>query len=179
MKIIIISALTLLSSITMAADYKIDPAHSSVVFKIGHLGVSTTVGQFNEFEGQFSYAENGKSGSASLNIKADSVSTNHEARDKHLRSPDFLDVKQFPSLTFKSTTFDGNTLTGDLTLHGVTKAVSLDVNKIGESKDPWGGYRSGFEAKTVILRSDFGVTYFIPGVTDKTEIEIYVEGIRQ
>ena len=136
MKAIIISALTLASSITMAANYQIDPAHSGVVFKIGHLGVSTTVGRFKEFEGQFSYDENSKSGSASFSIKADSVDTNHEARDKHLRSPDFLDVKQFPSLTFKSTQFDGSVLTGDLTLHGVTKTIRFDVNKIGEGKDP-------------------------------------------
>ena len=90
-----------------------------------------------------------------------------------------LDVKQFPTLTFKSTKFEGDTLTGDLTIHGVTKPVSFEVKKIGEGKDPWGGYRAGFEAKTVIQRSDFGVTYFIPGVTDTTEIEVYVEGIRQ
>ncbi|ETI61497.1 YceI family protein [Marinomonas profundimaris] len=179
MKIMTISALALVSSMTMAADYKIDPAHSAVIFKIGHLGVSTTVGRFNEFEGTFSYPEGSHSGSASLTVKADSVDTNHEARDKHLRSPDFLDVKQFPSLTFKSTKFDGSTLTGDLTLHGVTKAVSFDVKKVGEGKDPWGGYRAGFEAKTTIQRSDFGVTYFIPGVTDTTEIEVNVEGIRQ
>lgn len=179
MKLITISALILASSLTMAADYKIDPAHSAVVFKVGHLGVSTTVGRFNEFEGGFSYSEDGKSGDATLTIKADSIDSNHDARDKHLRSPDFLDVKQFPTLTFKSTKFEGNTLTGDLTLHGITKPVSFDVKKIGEGKDPWGGYRAGFEAKTVIQRSDFGVSYFIPGVTDKTEIEVYVEGIRQ
>ncbi|TYL47194.1 YceI family protein [Marinomonas sp. IMCC 4694] len=179
MKIVTISAFALASSLTLAADYKIDPAHSAVAFKIGHLGVSTTLGRFNEFEGDFSYPENEKSGRASLIIKADSVDTNHDARDKHLRSPDFLDAKQFPTLTFKSTNFDGNTLTGDLTLHGITNAVRFDVNKIGEGKDPWGGYRAGFEATTVIQRSDFGITYFIPGVSDNTMIEIYVEGIRQ
>ena len=179
MKVITISALLLTSSLTMAADYKIDPAHSAVTFEIGHLGISTMVGSFKEFEGNFAYAEDSKSGSASFTIKADSIDTNHDARDKHLRSPDFLDVKQFPSLTFKSTKFDGETLTGDLTLHGVTKTVSFDVDKVGEGKDPWGGYRAGFEASAEINRSDFGITYFIPGVSDKTEIDIYVEGIRQ
>lgn len=179
MKVITISALLLASSLTMAADYKIDPAHSAVTFEIGHLGISKMVGSFKEFEGNFAYAEDGKSGSASFTIKADSIDTNHDARDKHLRSPDFLDVKQFPALTFKSTKFDGETLTGDLTLHGVTKTVNFDVDKIGEGKDPWGGYRAGFEASVEINRSDFGITYFIPGVSDKTEIEVYVEGIRQ
>jgi polyisoprenoid-binding protein YceI len=179
MKVITISALALASSITMAADYKIDPAHSAVTFEVGHLGVSTTVGSFNEFEGEFSYSDDGKSGSATFTIKTDSIDTNHEARDKHLRSPDFLNVKQFPTLSFKSTSFDGETLTGELTLHGVTKTVSFDVDKIGEGSDPWGGYRAGFEASTEINRSDFGITYFIPGVSDKTEIDVYVEGIRQ
>ncbi|AEF53812.1 YceI family protein [Marinomonas posidonica] len=179
MKAIAISALALASSLSFAADYKVDTAHSAVIFKIGHLGVSTTVGRFDEFSGDFSFADDGKSGSATLTIQADSVDTNHDARDKHLRSPDFLDVKQFPTLTFTSSQFDGDTLTGDLTLHGVTKAVTFDVEKVGEGKDPWGGYRSGFEATTTINRSDFGITYFIPGVTDTTEIEVYVEGIRQ
>ncbi|QUX96896.1 hypothetical protein C0J08_16470 [Marinomonas sp. CT5] len=179
MKLLTIGALALTSSITMAADYQIDPAHSAVVFKVGHLGVSTTVGRFNNFEGDFTFDKDQASDSASLTIQADSIDTNHDARDKHLRSPDFLDVKQFPTLTFKSTKFEGDKLTGNLTIHGVTKPVSFDVKKIGEGKDPWGGYRAGFEATTTIQRSDFGVTYFIPGVTDATEIEVYVEGIRQ
>ncbi|MBJ7538333.1 YceI family protein [Marinomonas transparens] len=179
MKAIAISTLILASSLTMAADYSIDPAHSAVTFKIGHLGVSTTVGRFNKFEGEFSFPDDAKSGKASLTVKTSSIDTNHEARDKHLRSPDFLNVKQFPTLSFNSTKFDGKTLTGDLTLHGVTKPVSFDVKKVGEGKDPWGGYRAGFEASTTIQRSDFGITYFIPGVTDATKIEVFVEGIRK
>ncbi|MEO9655782.1 YceI family protein [Marinomonas sp.] len=179
MKIIASTTLALLSSLSMAADYNVDPGHSFVSFKVGHLGVSTTQGSFNEFSGKFSYPEGGQSGSASFIIQADSVDTNHEARDKHLRSPDFLDVKQFPTLSFKSTQFDGQTLTGDLTLHGITKPVSFEVTKVGEGNDPWGGYRAGFEASTTFKRSDFGITYFIPGVSDETQIDVFVEGIKE
>ncbi|MDP5055229.1 MAG: YceI family protein [Marinomonas hwangdonensis] len=179
MKIITLLSLGLASTIAVAADYKVDPAHSAVTFEVGHLGVSTTPGRFNEMEGNYSYSDDGKTGEVSFVIQSASIDTNHEARDKHLRSPDFLNVKQFPTLTFKSTSFDGEKLVGDLTLHGVTKSVTFDVEKIGEGTDPWGGYRSGFEASTEINRSDFGITYFIPGVSDKTDITVYVEGIRQ
>ncbi|TPE54650.1 hypothetical protein FJM67_03200 [Maribrevibacterium harenarium] len=177
MKKLTLAALTLASSVAFAADYQVDAAHSAVTFEIGHLGVSTTAGRFNEFDGKFTYNEN--SGSVEFTVATASVDTNHEARDKHLRSPDFLDVKQFPTLTFKSSSFDGEKLVGDLTLHGVTKQVTFDVEKIGEGNDPWGGYRAGFEANATINRSDFGITYFIPGVSDATEITVFIEGIRQ
>lgn len=177
--LLLTSAAVLVSTGAMAADYNVDPAHSFVTFEVGHLGVSTTAGRFNEFEGAFSLADDSKSGSAEFTIQAASVDTNHEARDKHLRSPDFLDVKQFPTITFKSTSFNGEELKGDLTIHGVTKPVSFEVEKVGEGNDPWGGYRAGFEASTTIKRSEFGVSYFIPGVTDETEIEVFIEGIRQ
>lgn len=179
MKILSVLSLSLASTLSLAADYKVDAAHSAVIFKISHFDVSTTVGRFNEMEGNFSFSDDGKTGSATFVIKAESVDTNHDARDKHLRSPDFLNVRQFPTLSFKSTSFDGETLSGELTLHGITKPVSFDVKKIGEGQDPWGGYRAGFEAKTEINRSDFGITYFIPAVSDKTHIAVYVEGIRQ
>ncbi|ADZ92515.1 YceI family protein [Marinomonas mediterranea] len=178
MKHLAIASLVLAAGAANAADYTIDPGHSFVTFEIGHLGVSKTVGRFNDITGEFTY-EGEKSGSAELTIQSASVDTNHEARDKHLRSPDFLDVKQFPTITFKSTSFNGNELEGELTIHGVTKTVEFDVEKIGEGKDPWGGYRAGFEAKATIKRSDFGVTYFIPGVTDETELEVFIEGIRK
>lgn len=168
--------------------YQIDAGHSTAQFVIGHLGVSRTVGRFNELSGQFSIdSDNPAANQVSVTIQTKSIDTNHEKRDQHLRSPDFLDVKQFPTLTFNSTSFDGSstegalngTLKGDLTLHGVTKPVSLSLTQVGEGQDPWGGYRSGYEASTTINRSDFGVDYFIPGVTDETEITLFIEGIRQ
>lgn len=179
MKALLVTTAVIASTSAFAADYQVDPAHSAVTFEVGHLGVSTTVGRFNDFEGSFAYGDNNSDGNVEFTIQAASVDTNHEARDKHLRSPDFLDVKQFPTLTFKSTSFDGEDLVGDLTLHGVTKEVTFEVETVGEGEDPWGGYRAGFEASTTIKRSDFGVSYFIPGVTDETEIDVYIEGIRQ
>ena len=179
MKLLTISALALASSLTMAADYKIDPAHSAVTFEVGHLGVSTTVGRFNSFEGDFSYSEDGKSGSANFVINTDSIDTNHEARDKHLRSPDFLNVKQFPTLTFKSTSFDGDTLTGELTLHGVTKTVSFDVDKVGEGSDPWGGYRAGFTGTTTFAMKDFGIKMDLGPASSHVELDLVVEGVRK
>lgn len=178
-KPMILGALLITGSTAFAADFNVDPAHSSVNFQIGHLGTSTTVGRFNEFEGTFSYDDNMSNVSAKFTVQTASVDTNHDARDKHLRSPDFLDVKQFPTMTFSSTKFEGDTLTGNLTLHGQTKPVEFSVEKVGAGNDPWGGYRAGFVATTTIKRSDFGVTYFIPGVSDETTIQVFVEGIRQ
>ncbi|MFP8965720.1 YceI family protein [Pokkaliibacter sp. CJK22405] len=180
------SALTLaaFAASAQAADYSVDPAHSSVSFTIGHLGTSVTLGQFRKFSGDYSLDEtNPAASSVKLTIDSASVDTNYEPRDKHLSSPDFLDVKQFPEITFTSTAYEGTAdagkLTGDMTLHGVTKPVSFDVKKIGEGKDPWGGYRSGFVATTTIKRSEFGITNFIPGVTDETDLTVRIEGVRK
>ncbi len=165
-------------------DYAVDLSHSTVQFVIGHLGFSMTVGRFNNFEGSYTLdAENPSANSVSLTIDAASVDTNHGKRDDHLRSPDFLDVKQFPQITFQSSGYQGDaesgTLTGDMTLHGVTRPVSFEVEKVGEGDDPWGGYRSGFIARTTLMRSEFGVSYSIPNVPDEMEVSVFVEGIRQ
>lgn len=187
--LLLASALTTAGFATFSAQaapatYKVDQAHTTAQFVIGHLGVSRTVGRFNELEGSYRIDnDNPSSNSVEITIQAASIDSNHQKRDDHLRSPDFLDVKQFPTLSFKSTGYKGGAdkgvLSGNLTLHGVTKPVSFDVEKVGEGKDPWGGYRSGFVAKATIQRSEFGVSYFIPGVTDATDITLFVEGIRQ
>lgn len=172
-------ALTIAASVAavQAADYQIDAGHSSVNFTAGHLGFSNTVGRFNEFSGAFS--DTSGSESVTFEIQAASIDTNHEDRDKHLRSPDFFDVKQYPTIKFTSTSFTGDTLTGNLTMHGVTKPVTLDVTMIGEGNDPWGGYRKGYEATGTLMRSEWGIDYFIPGVPDEVELEIQIEGVRQ
>ena len=136
-----------LSTSAMAADYVIDKKgqHAFVIFKASHLGYSYIIGRFNDFDGKFSHdADNPAKSSVNVTINAKSVDSNHAERDKHLRSGDFLDVDKYPTITFNSTGFDGSTLKGDLNLHGVTKNVAIDVKQIGEGKDPWGGYRSGF-----------------------------------
>lgn len=145
-----------------AASYAIDADHTTVSFKIRHL-FSNVQGIFKQFEGNFDY-EPGKPelASAEAVIKAASIDTNVEARDKHLRNPDFFDVEKFPEIRFKSTKFteespEKGKLEGVLTLHGVEKPVTLDVQIHGAGSDPWGNTRSGFTATAKINRKDFGL----------------------
>lgn len=170
-----------------AADYVIDTkgAHASINFRVSHLGYSWLEGRFNEFSGSFSYdAENPSAAKISVEINPASVDSNHAERDKHLRSGDFLDVKNYPAANFESTAFmpngDGTAvLKGNLTLHGVTKPVELDVTKIGEGDDPWGGYRAGFSATTEFKMKDFGITKNLGPASETVYMELHVEGIRQ
>ena len=168
-----------------AADYKIDPGHSFVEFRTLHLGFSWLHGRFNKIEGSMTYDPSAGPGAQEIEVIIDtaSVDTNHAERDKHLRSPDFLNVSEYPTATFKSSGYDGDenggTLTGDLTLHGVTRPVSFEIKKIGEGKDPWGGYRAGFEGSYTLTRSDFGMEYDLGPGAVTVEVGLYVEAIRQ
>ncbi len=169
----------------MAAEYKLDPAHSFIVFKIKHLGFSWLVGRFNSFDGTIEYdPETGpESQSISVTIDAASLDTNHAERDKHLRSDDFFNVSEYPTVTFESTGYEGDetggTLSGELTFLGVTKPISFEVRKVGEGADPWGGYRAGFEGSYTMTRGDFGMDYDLGPASRTVEIDLYVEGIRQ
>lgn len=173
-----------------ATTYKIDKDHSTVRFSIRHL-FSKVAGSFNDFEGAFSYVpgqpEQWKADAA---IQAAGIDTNQAKRDQHLRSPDFFDVEKFPTMTFKSTTATDVTPTsaklhGDLTMHGVTKPVVLDVVIHGEGKDPWGNVRSGFTGTTRVNRKDFGLGWnqtLETGqllVGEDVDITLDVEGIAQ
>ncbi len=165
-------------------EYKVDPGHSSAQFSAGHLGFSLLIGRFNKVEGTFSIdAKKPDTGKAAITIDAASIDSNHEKRDKHLRSPDFLNAKQFPKITFESTEFKGNrkggTLKGKMTLKGVTRPVSFTIKQIGEGKDPWGGYRNGYRATGKIKRSDFGMKFSLPKVRDELVLEINIEGVRK
>lgn len=147
-----------------AAEYVIDPAHSSVTFKIRHL-VSKTAGQFDKFSGNLSY-EPGKpqTWAANAEIDAASINTNNKKRDDHLKSADFFDVKKYPKIAFQSkkvTDVDDNEakLHGDLTMHGVTKPVVLDIEFTGAGTDPWGTQKIGFTGKTKVNRKDFGIEW--------------------
>jgi len=170
------------SSQLMAANYVIDKKgqHVAVMFKASHLGFSYNIGRFNAVEGSFSYDKNNP-GASKVNVVIDakSVDTNHAERDKHLRSDDFLDVAKFPEITFDSTSYatglNGDTLKGNLTVHGVTKEVAIAVNHVGEGKDPWGGYRSGFEGEVTIGAADYGLPEWVGDI----KIDLIVEGIRQ
>ncbi|MCL4115186.1 UNVERIFIED_CONTAM: hypothetical protein GTU68_035916 [Idotea baltica] len=154
--------------------------HAAVQFRVQHLGYSWLNGRFNNFDGTFSYDEaDPKSAKVTATIDTTSVDTNHAERDKHLRGADFLDVEMFPEAKFESTAFDGKILKGNLTLHGVTKPVELTVEKIGEGKDPWGGYRAGFEGKTTFTMADFGMTKNLGPKSADVEMTISIEGVRK
>jgi polyisoprenoid-binding protein YceI len=186
-KMIIGLLLTMGSSISAnATDYDVDieGMHAFIQFRIVHLGYSVMIGRFNDFGGNFSWDKNNP-GASSINIdvKTKSVDTNHAERDKHVRGEDFLDVEKYPSASFKSTKYNGDasggTLDGMLTLHGVTKAITLKVSAIGEGDDPWGGYRAGFEATTSIKRADFGMDYNLGPAAEMMDFELYIEGVRK
>ena len=167
-----------ISTQAMAADYIVDKKgqHAFITWKASHLGYSYNVGRFNDFDGTFSHdADNPAASKVNIVIQAASIDSNHAERDKHLRSADFFDVAKYPTITFDSTGFDGKTLKGDLNLHGVTKNIAIDVQHIGEGKDPWGGYRSGFEGNIMIKAADFGMPDWVGDV----EVELIIEGIRK
>ena len=167
--------------LTFAADYVIDTAHSFIQFRTQHLGYSWLYGRFNTFQGTFRYG----SGEHQIQLKIDtaSIDTNHAERDKHLRSSDFLEVDKYPLATFQSTQYTGTDaagrLEGMLTLHGVTKPITLEISRIGEGDDPWGGVRAGFIATTQFQRRDFGIDYFLGPASEIIEFELSIEGIRQ
>jgi len=144
--------------------YRIDKAHSEAVFQVRHL-LTKVRGRFSDFEGEIDYDEqNPEQSYVNATIQAASVDTNERDRDAHLRSADFFDVEKFPTLTFKSTrvTRKGNNsfdVTGDLTIHGVTRPVTLSSTFLGQAKDPWGNERIAFEAETTINRKDFGLLW--------------------
>jgi polyisoprenoid-binding protein YceI len=173
------------SAAAQTGSWKIDPNHSSAQFSVRHLGVSTVRGAFTKVNGSASYdASNPSKNSLEATIEADSIDTRVQMRDKDLRSPNFLDVQKYPTITFHSkqakTAGDGKMqITGDLTIHGVTKEVVLDVD--GPSapiKDPWGNQRIGASASTKINRKDFGVNG-APGVVgDEISITIDAELIQ-
>ena len=177
-------ALGSIAAISHAADYDIDTAHSFVEFRIKHLGYSWLYGRFNRFSGHFSYdADNPQASAISVSIDPASVDTNHAERDKHLRGTDFLDVTKYPDATFESTKYTGDaksgTLEGMLALHGVTRPISIQLEKLGEGSDPWGGYRAGFIGTTTLTRRDFGISYNLGPASESMELELGIEGIRK
>lgn len=181
---VIASSLFCANSVS-ADDYTIDTAHTSIQFKIAHLGYSWLYGRFNTFDGEFSYDEkNPAAAEVSVSIDTASVYSNHAERDKHLRGDDFLDVKKYPQATFVSTGFTDNgsgtgILQGNFTLHGVTKPLSIDVKQVGAGKDPWGGYRRGFEGTTRLALKDYDIDFDLGPASTEVELIINVEGIRK
>jgi polyisoprenoid-binding protein YceI len=146
------------------ARWNLDPEHSTVEFRVAHMIVSKTTGRFTDYAGFVDMdAEAGTVKAIETTIKAGSVSTNHEKRDAHIRNVDFLDVEHYPTITFKMKSYkktaENFTAVGDLTLHGVTKEVTLAGQYNGATKDPWGNTRAGFSAEGKLNRKDFGMVW--------------------
>lgn len=177
----------LFSGTTQAADYLIDTkgAHAFIQFHIKHLGYSWLTGRFNHFEGAFSYDEDApENASVEVTIETASIDSNHAERDKHLREEEFLNVERYPEARFVSTSYkdlgDGKgELRGDLTLRGVTRPITIDVSHIGAGKDPWGGYRRGFEGRTSFALADFGIPRDLGPASQTVHLWLGVEGIVQ
>lgn len=174
-------------AIAAAERYEMDVkgSHAFIQFKIQHLGFSWLLGRFNQFEGDFELdKDNIEKSKVNVTIDVASIDSNHADRDKHLRGSDFLEVKKYPKATFVSTKVEKTSdttakVTGDFTLKGVTKPLTLDVTYIGGGKDPWGGYRQGFEATTQFKLKDFGITYNLGAASEVVNIYISAEGIRK
>lgn len=145
--------------------WKIDAAHSHVEFAVKHMMIATVKGRFTDVAGTVQSADGDPAaGRVDVSIGTASIDTREPQRDAHLRSADFFDAETYPAITFTSTRIDrvtgeGFRLVGNLTIHGVTREVALDVTAEGRGKDPWGGERAGFSAKTAIKRSDYGLLW--------------------
>jgi len=146
------------------ARWNMDPEHSTIEFRVAHMVVSKTTGRFMDYAGYIDMdAEDGTVTAIEATIQAESVNTSHIKRDAHLRNAEFLDVKLYPTITYKMKSYkkttEGFTTVGDLTLHGVTKEVTLAGRYNGSTKDPWGNTRSGFSAEGKLNRKDFGMIW--------------------
>lgn len=166
----------------VAGTWTIDPSHSEVGFTVRHL-MTKVRGQFEKFEGVLTTGATLADTTAEATIDLNSVNTRDAQRDGHLRSGDFFDVENSGPMTFRSTSFDGATAKGELTIKGVTNVVELDVEFLGIDKDAYGNTRIGFEASTEINRKDFGVDFDIPLdggkllVGHKVNIQLSVQGV--
>ena len=171
--------------------YQLDPAHSNVQFSVRHLMVSNVRGTFSGVTGTVNYdPANPSAATVEATIDVNSINTNDEKRDGHLKSPDFFDAAQYPTITFKSKkvekTGDGSfKVVGDLTIRGVSKEETLTVEDVSnETKDPWGNTRIGAAAKTKVKRSEFGLTWNAPleaggvVVSDDVKLDFELEFVK-
>ena len=169
-----------------AENYVFDKAHTNILMKVSHLGFSDFYLELREYEGGFVFdAANPKNSSVNVTMQAASIDGDHEGLNKHLQSKDFFAVEAYPVITFESNAIEvtgekTGKIAGDLTIKNITKPITLDVtfNKAGEN--PFSQeYHAGFSATTVVKRSEFGIEYGIPAVSDEVEIVLEVEGIRR
>ncbi len=179
--------MSITSTIVPTGTWTVDPAHSKVGFSVKHMGIATVRGVFGEFSGTL---EVGDEMTASGSVTTASVNTNEQGRDDHLRSPDFFHAEEHPELTFTSTRIEADgddefTVTGDLTIHGVTREVQLQAEVQGVDVDPWGNERVGLEITGQLNRGDFGMTFnqaLGSGnllVSDKVKLALDISAVRQ
>lgn len=170
------------ASLTPGA-WTIEPAHSEVGFTVRHLGMTKVRGRFNTFAGTVTIAEDLTAGSVEATIDLASVDTNNADRDGHLQSGDFFNSETHPQMTFVSTSSTGDSVTGDLTVAGITKPITLDLTFHGVTTDHYETTRAGFSAAGVISRSDFGISFNAPFgldgalVSDKVNIELEIQAV--
>jgi polyisoprenoid-binding protein YceI len=167
-----------------ADDYAVDPVHSGASFQASHVGLAWLPGRFKDVGGTFSV--DGKNPSATrfeLSAKVDSIDTNNAKRDEHMKSPDFFNAKQFPTITFKSTSVKaangGFDVTGDLTLHGVTKPVTFALKGGKTAEFPKGVQRTGYSGDFTIKRSDFGMDKMLEMLGDEVQVHFGFEGTKK
>lgn len=169
----------------LAADtYSVDKTHSSVIFRVKHLNVSYFYGRFNDISGTYSLdAESPENSAIDITVKADSLDTNSEDRDKHMKGPEFFDVEKHPEMKFKSRVVKKSGenqfhVEGDLTFHGETKPVAVDIEYVGEGKT-FLGDRSGFHTTLTIQRADYGMDAMLGGLSNEVQLIISVEGVKK
>ena len=193
MKLKYLFAIVMVLSVSMSAQaaetyqFDIKGQHAFIQFKVKHLGYSWLLGNFKKFNGSFVYDESKPSNnSVRVEIDVSSLDTNHAERNKHLRSGDFFDVATFPKASFVSTSYKDlghgkGVMTGNFMLRGISKVIQLNVTQIGTGKDPWGGYRRGFEARTTLHLSDYNMlkSSMLGAVAENVELYMSIEGVRQ
>lgn len=167
-----------------AANYDVDPVHSAITFKVSHMGVGWVHGRFNSFSGSFSVDAGKPAGdSFTARIRTDSVDSGDKKRDEHLASPDFFNAKQFPAIEFKSTavkaTQDGLDVTGNFTMHGVTKPITVSLKGGKTVEFPPGMHRTGYSGQTTIKRSDFKIDKFTDMIGDEVLVDFSLEGTQK
>jgi polyisoprenoid-binding protein YceI len=167
-----------------ADDYTVDAVHSSVSFKIKHMGLSYVHGRFNSFSGSFTIDSSDPSKTSfKMAIKSQSVDTNNQGRDGHLRGPDFFNARQYSSIDFKSSSVKpvegGYEVTGDLTLHGETKPITITLLGGTVVNDPRGGPKTGFSGDFVIKRTDFGISKFKEMLGEDVHVSVGIEGAKK
>ena len=192
-RLAVLAAALVAASPALAADtYQFDKSHTTVGFQVRHI-VTNVGGKFQDFSGTIKVDRvKPENSSVEFTIQAASISTNEPKRDEHLKSPDFFDVANQPTITFKSTSVkptgkDTYEVTGNLTMRGVTKPITLPITFLGEGKDPWGNEKMGFELATTLNRKDYGINWnktldqggFLVGDEVKVQISVEANKVKQ